>query len=191
MKRSHEYIPRSDPSSLPAWRRFGPGMLFALAVCAIVGAGLLWRMRPTSPLLGPNPRRPSPLLPQLNQARGAYLKQEDHSARGLLFEEFTLQLMRVHSGGDVMDWKRILAELGPPDYYRGSSARPEQFAFFYNRFAKRDCIVYVDFDPQGSAVQFAWGPIESSNFTAWRPGSELVGSALRPVTSRSLPARGW
>ncbi|TWT30277.1 hypothetical protein KOR34_48350 [Posidoniimonas corsicana] len=125
-------------------------VLLLLAAGAAVGCG-----RPTA-------------APTINSLRQAYVRSEGHGSRGARFCQLVLAMDDESIAGTVPGTRAgLLNVLGPPDLTR-RSALGSQDVYFYDRFAKRDWVVQVEYDPAGAVMGFGYNAASALDLSEWQ-----------------------
>lgn len=178
----------------PPWRLRLAIVLVAFSVASPIIVALVWLAAHHPPGFGPPasaapiPGAPGPYDPDMAAAYRSYLEKEGHSQRGAAFADCAMRLnmlmvpggaRRKRSGSEA----EILFYLGPPDLVydvQGSST----YAYFYDRFATRDWVVYIvvaDSGTQRVVTQIGWNARSASSHADFRPYSTTWPSnATRP-----------
>lgn len=113
---------------------------------------------------------------QIDQARKAYMTQEGHQARGAKFSELALMMDSAtypgkHASGRLYTQKEIIDLLGPPDLVRHGKSETE-FAYFHDRFGKRDWAVYVSFSKSDPYAEFGYNASDVRDHSMWEKFNE-------------------
>jgi len=80
--------------------------------------------------------------PQIVEAVAEYMREEGPSHRGEHFSTLTLELDYLRHDRKKVTASDLVALLGPPDLCR-SNGTASTWAYFHDRFAKRDWVVYA------------------------------------------------
>lgn len=109
---------------------------------------------------------------EIAAAHQSYLATEGHSERGLLFEKLVTALDTPespgkHSTGKLFTRMNVFDYLGPPDMMRELQAT-SQFAYFYDRFGKKDWCVIVTFSETDPHAEFSFNAAETIEVDDWK-----------------------
>lgn len=118
----------------------------------------------------------------LDTEESKYLAAEGHLRRGPAFEA-VVSRMSVITFEKPFTFSEVQQYLGPPDLYYGPIEQPEGVAYFFNRYAKRDWMVFVDFDSQGRTKQFGWSATATNNLAGWST-YPTTSPATTPATAK-------
>ena len=125
------------------------------------------------------PKRPRPASSSLATLRQSnvytqYQRLEGPALRGFWFQETVTTLDHLKLNGEKISRKDVLQIMGVPDRVEPTTGT---FAYFYDRFAKKDWVVYVDFDASGKWVSsLGYNDSSVNNHSAW----------IAPVSEESL-----
>jgi hypothetical protein len=92
----------------------------------------------------------------LDAEESEYLAKEGHQRRGRAFEAVAARMMVASSEKKHFTWSEVQQYLGPPDLYDGPMNQPTSVVYFYDRYAKKDWAVIVQFNSQGMTKEFLW-----------------------------------
>ncbi len=105
----------------------------------------------------------------LERKRQAYMRAEGHDKRGPRFDDFAGVFYEgrcVVGSGNELSEAELLRYLGPPDLV-SSSAGERLYAYFYDRFADRDWVLYVKM-VDGKVDSFGWNDASANDHTGFQ-----------------------
>ena len=116
-----------------------------------------------------------------------YLQTEGHARRGPKFEQLALALNHKALGGSPPTEAEMVQLLGPPDLMqRGPAAADASFVYFYDRFAQKDWVVFVDYRSGALTMGYNATSANASVYGQMRPYAPLP--ATRPAHSIPGPS---
>lgn len=89
---------------------------------------------------------------QIPALRAAYLNAEGDANRGPKFEQLAMALNHKEMSGAPPTEAEMVQTLGPPDLMLRGPAGEASFAYFYDRFGKKDWVVYFWYSASGLTI---------------------------------------
>lgn len=105
----------------------------------------------------------------------AYLTAEGPARRGPRFEQLAFKLStQIHVHGKRVGRPELFAILGDPDLESGVKVDPSlgsvrAYAYFYDRFGRRDWAVYAMVDDAGHVSHLGFNNASATDHSSWRP----------------------
>lgn len=113
--------------------------------------------------------------------RDTYLQTEGHANRGRNFERLALAMDRQRVAGRVITEAEMVQTMGPPDLMLRDEGGHASFAYFYNRFAENDWVVYFDYRG-GNLTTMGWNASAANADVHGQMGPYAPPGTTRPST---------
>jgi len=120
---------------------------------------------------------------RLDADESKYLAAEGHQRRGRAFEAVVGRMAVVSLEGNRFTWPQVQQYLGPPDLYAGPVEQPNSVAYFYNRYGKKDWMVFISFNSQGKMGDIGFNATAANSLVGWSTYPTTL-PATRPATAK-------